>query len=183
MSEIGNYSVLVTDAKGCVSKDSIELKEFTKPEISLIADTTICDDTEFYLTSEWPDATDYIWQNGQHGKEILVESSGIYKLSIINMCGVATDSVDITVRYCGEFVFPNIITPNGDGINDYFKIKGLEWSSGWEMSIFNREGKMVFHSSDYKNNWNAPDLSDGVYFYIMEKQGKRYKGNISVFHK
>ncbi len=183
VSEIGNYSVLVTDAKGCVSKDSIELKEFTKPEISLIADTTICDDTEFYLSSEWPDATDYIWQNGQHGKEILVESSGIYKLSIINMCGVATDSVDITVRYCGEFVFPNIITPNGDGINDYFKIKGLEWSSGWEMSIFNREGKMVFHSSDYKNNWNAPDLSDGVYFYIMEKQGKRYKGNISVFHK
>ncbi|MBP5367457.1 MAG: gliding motility-associated C-terminal domain-containing protein [Bacteroidales bacterium] len=183
VSEIGFYSVSVTDAKGCASKDSIELEEFTKPEFSLIADTTICDDTEFYLTSEWPDATDYIWQNGQHGKEILVESSGIYKLSIINMCGVATDSVDITVRYCGDFVFPNIITPNGDGINDYFKIKGLEWSSGWEMSIFNREGRMVFHSSDYKNNWNAPDLSDGVYFYIMEKQGKRYKGNISVFHK
>ena len=183
VSEIGNYTVFVTDAKGCVSKDSIELKEFTKPEFSLIPDTTICDDTDFYLTSEWPDATDYIWQNGQHGKEILVETSGIYKLSITNMCGVASDSVEISIRYCGDFVFPNIITPNGDGINDYFKIKGLELSSGWEMSIFNREGRLVFHSSDYKNNWNAPDLSDGVYFYIMEKQGKRYKGNISVFHK
>ena len=179
----GVYTVTVTDAKGCISVDSIELKEFTKPEFSLIPDTTICDDTDFYLTSDWPDATDYVWQNGQHGNEILVDKSGIYTLSITNMCGVATDSVEVTVRYCGEFVFPNIITPNGDGLNDYFKIKGLEWSSGWEMSIFNREGRLVFHSPDYKNNWNAPDLSDGVYFYIMEKEGKRYKGNITVFHK
>ena len=180
---VGVYSVSVTDSKGCVSTDSIKLKEFTKPEFSLIGDTTICEDANFFLSSEWPDATDYVWQNGQHGNEILVENSGIYSLSITNMCGVTSDSVAITVRYCGEFVFPNIITPNGDGINDYFKIKGLEWSSGWEMSIYNREGRLVFHSPDYKNNWNASGLSDGVYFYIMEKQGERYKGNISVFHK
>ena len=51
------------------------------------------------------------------------------------------------------------------------------------MVIYNREGKEVFRSSDYRNNWNAPDVSDGVYFYIMEKNGERYKGNLSVFHK
>lgn len=183
VSNAGEYSVIVTDAKGCVSTDLISLKEYTKPELDLMSDTLICDDVEFSLSANWPDAIDYIWQNGTHGNEILVETPGMYTLTIVNLCGTATDSVDVSFRYCGEFVFPNIITPNGDGLNDYFKIKGLEYTSGWSMTIFNREGRKVFESKDYRNNWNAPDLSDGVYFYIMEKNGERFKGNVSVFHK
>lgn len=183
VSNAGEYSVIVTDAKGCVSTDLISLEEYTKPELDLMPDTLICDDVEFSLSANWPDAIDYIWQNGTHGNEILVETPGMYTLTIVNLCGTATDSVDVSFRYCGEFVFPNIITPNGDGLNDYFKIKGLEYTSGWSMTIFNREGRKVFESKDYRNNWNAPDLSDGVYFYIMEKNGERFKGNVSVFHK
>ena len=183
VSNAGEYSVIVTDAKGCVSTDLISLEEYTKPELNLMSDTLICDDVEFSLSANWPDAIDYIWQNDTHGNEILVETPGMYTLTIVNLCGTATDSVDVSFRYCGEFVFPNIITPNGDGLNDYFKIKGLEYTSGWSMTIFNREGRKVFESKDYRNNWNAPDLSDGVYFYIMEKNGERFKGNVSVFHK
>lgn len=183
VSKVDNYTVEVVDANGCKSVDNIDLKEYRKAEFSLIPDTLVCEDAELYLSANVPDAIDYIWQNGFHGNEILVENPGKYVLNVVNICGSSKDSVEVSFRYCGEFVFPNIITPNGDGINDYFKIKGLEWSSGWSMVIFNREGKEVFRSGDYRNNWNAPDVSDGVYFYIMEKNGERYKGNISVFHK
>lgn len=183
VSKAEKYSVEVVDVNGCVSVEDIDLKEYAKANFSLIPDTLVCDDAEFYLSANVPDAIDYIWQNGFHGNEILVENPGKYVLNVVNICGSSKDSVEVSFRYCGEFVFPNIITPNGDGLNDYFKIKGLEWSSGWTMLIYNREGKEVFRSSDYRNNWNAPDVSDGVYFYIMEKNGERYKGNLSVFHK
>ena len=183
VSKAEKYSVEVVDINGCVSVDDIDLKEYAKADFSLIPDTLVCDDSELYLSANVPDAIDYIWQNGFHGNEILVENPGKYVLNVVNICGSSKDSVEVSFRYCGEFVFPNIITPNGDGLNDYFKIKGLEWSSGWTMVIYNREGKEVFRSSDYRNNWNAPDVSDGVYFYIMEKNGERYKGNLSVFHK
>lgn len=183
VSKAEKYSVEVVDVNGCVSIDDIDLKEYSKADFSLIPDTLVCDDAELYLSANVPDAIDYIWQNGFHGNEILVDNPGKYVLNVVNICGSSKDSVEVSFRYCGEFVFPNIITPNGDGLNDYFKIKGLEWSSGWTMVIYNREGKEVFRSSDYRNNWNAPDVSDGVYFYIMEKNGERYKGNLSVFHK
>ena len=183
VSKSGTYSVLVTDKKGCPSTAEITLEEFSKAEFSLISDTTICDSEPFYLSTDWLGDADYIWQNGYRGKEILVETPGMYTLDIVNVCGSSYDSVNVSFRYCGEFVFPNIITPNGDGLNDYFKIKGLEYETGWQMTIVNREGKKVFQSSNYRNDWNAPNLSDGVYFYVMEKAGKRYKGNVSVFHK
>jgi gliding motility-associated-like protein len=76
-------------------------------------------------------------------------------------------------------VIPNIITPNGDGINDIFKIKGLH--SGWHLEIFNRYGKRVFSSDNYQNDWTAEGIKDGVYFFVMEKNGERHKGNITVF--
>ena len=179
----GEYWVTVTDKNGCVSTNSIGLQLYSKSEFSLPPDTLICDDQTLALSVSCPDAFDYIWNDGTRGGDIVVQSPGIYRLNVINVCGSRADSIEVTFRYCGEFVFPNIITPNGDGLNDYFKIKGLEWSSGWELSIFNREGRKVYHSPDYRNNWNAPGLSDGVYFYIMERDGERYKGNITVFHK
>lgn len=100
---------------------------------------------------------------------------------------------------------PNIFTPNGDGINDYFIIGyddsgGNEGDRGYEyepyktlndyyiktkLSIFNRWGRIVYKSSDYKNDWDGGNLPDGTYFYVLECEGKqsnqRYQGSITIF--
>jgi len=67
---------------------------------------------------------------------------------------------------------PNVITPNGDGLNDGLKIPcvdQLELNS--ELKIFNRWGDEVFASTAYKNDWmgthNGRQLPAGTYFYLL----------------
>lgn len=179
----GWYKVVVTDAKGCVSMDSIDMELKTLPLIALPPDTVMCDGNVLPLNVAWNDAFSYQWQDFSGGEEFVVEQPGTYSVIVNNYCGETSDEIFVRYRYCGEFVFPNIITPNGDGINDFFKIKGLdEFVNDWNIDIYNREGRRVFHSDNYHNEWNAPDVKDGVYFYIFYKDGDKYNGNISVFH-
>ena len=62
-------------------------------------------------------------------------------------------------------VIPNIITPNGDGANDFFIIQGIEQCERNRLIIRNSHGSIVFQTMNYQNNWGAPGLSDGTYFY------------------
>lgn len=60
---------------------------------------------------------------------------------------------------------PNVFTPNGDGYNDYFEIKGLEHCTNCQVTIRNQSGNIVFKSGNYRNNWGGDDCLDGVYHY------------------
>jgi len=78
-------------------------------------------------------------------------------------------------------IIPNIITPNGDAINDYFVINNLQSYPNSELSIFDRWGKQVYTTNNYQNNWNGGGQSDGVYFYILTlPTGKKYQGFIQL---
>jgi gliding motility-associated-like protein len=81
-----------------------------------------------------------------------------------------SDTVFVNVIPLPEspFEFPNVITPNGDGINDIFSISNLPENT--EVIILNRWGIVVFSSANYQNNWDGKDTSgkelvDGVYTY------------------
>jgi len=77
------------------------------------------------------------------------------------------------------FLFiPNVITPNGDGKNDAFVIKGLEIFNKRRLRIYTRYGNEVYHAEQYNNNWTADGLNDGTYFYILEIEGANYKSRV-----
>lgn len=84
---------------------------------------------------------------------------------------VSTDEKEII----GEVIVPNVITPNGDGKNDVFRINGLELHPNNTLSIFNRWGNEVYRSNgSYKNDWNGNGLNEGTYYYVLrikEKDG------------
>jgi gliding motility-associated-like protein len=92
---------------------------------------------------------------------------------------------EINLEACNfDLIIPNIITPNSDGVNEFFVIQNLQENT--EVNIFNRWGNLVFSSTNYQNNWNGKntsgiDLVDGVYYYkIKTMAGKVSHGFIHL---
>ena len=67
---------------------------------------------------------------------------------------------------CEQLEIPNIITPNGDALNDVFQIKNSDMGQ-FSLNISNRWGNTVFFSDTYLNNWSGENLPDGTYFYTI----------------
>lgn len=77
---------------------------------------------------------------------------------------------------------PNIITPNHDGHNDYFQVRGLP-AGPWELRVYSRWGRLVYATTDYQQNWDAPGLADGSYFYwLAHATQATIKGWLQVQH-
>lgn len=100
-------------------------------------------------------------------------SDGIFNVSITASNEYCSDT------YQEELIFdipvtifvPNVFTPNGDSINDYFTIKG-DHIEGLSCKIFNRWGEELYQWNDVDGNWDGTYkgnlVSDGTYFYILE---------------
>jgi gliding motility-associated-like protein len=68
---------------------------------------------------------------------------------------------------------PNIITPNGDNTNEFLEFKNLTYFKNNKILIYNRWGKLLYQSDDYKNNWSGKEFSDGTYYYILDIPDKK----------
>lgn len=81
---------------------------------------------------------------------------------------------DIEINKPGNYA----MTPNGDGINDYFTLSIIERSPDNELKIFNRSGRLVYEKTNYQNEFHGiankntnktnQQLPKGVYYYIIE---------------
>jgi gliding motility-associated-like protein len=89
---------------------------------------------------------------------------------------------DITV-IPAEIVLPNVITPNGDHINDVLFINYLEFFASNNLKIFDRWGKLAFEKDNYNNTWAGDKVPDGTYFVILTVMDKTYSGFLQVFRK
>jgi gliding motility-associated-like protein len=109
-----------------------------------------------------------------------------------------TDStfVHIKTYYRSHLALPNVFTPNGDGVNDYFYvIAGKEVVSVNQFQIFNRWGERVFDIKNTKPNqylggWNGyyknKIAENGTYVYyiiitLLNGTTEEVKGNITLF--
>lgn len=111
---------------------------------------------------------------------ILEDNYNEFNLTIFDQCGYKVQSGSIGVYEQCRIVVPNIITPNGDGSNDLFKIKNSGDYDRIELQLFNRWGNLIYENSDYQDDWNGVDqngkrVSDGVYFYTVIPTGDKYE--------
>jgi len=79
---------------------------------------------------------------------------------------------------------PNVFSPDGDGINDLFEIKGTSSLDSYQLTVFNRWGQVVFRSDAPEESWDGTfgeeKCNGGVYFYKLELQnttGKIYRSS------
>jgi gliding motility-associated-like protein len=80
---------------------------------------------------------------------------------------------------------PNIITPNGDGLNDTFVTSGFTGDQIKKtFTVFNRYGAKVYQNNNYQDNWDASGVAGGVYFYTLSVhtggESSTYKGWVEV---
>ncbi len=96
-----------------------------------------------------------------------------YNISDVNGCTSNNASIKITVLpgQDNTMIFPNVFTPNGDGVNDDFQIGGLVDYPNNTLEIFNRWGSQVYYANGYMSSntphWNGSGLGEGTYYYIL----------------
>ncbi len=93
------------------------------------------------------------------------------------------DTAENTILVVNDFLqFPNVVTPNGDGINDRFVIQNLVNGMGYPINtldIYNKWGARVYHKENISSDedfWDPQNLPSGTYFYRFSAKG--YNGNI-----
>lgn len=154
---------------------------FQLPSFEMASDTTICEGEELVLDYSALDFESYVWV-GQDNQTALITitDSGAYTLQVSENFCATSRTIDVHTQYCDSipppdpepvdsvvYVIPNIITPNKDEINDAFVLEGF--TEQVSVEVFNRWGKKVYENTDYKNDWEGGNLSDGVYFYHIKE--------------
>ena len=184
----GMYAVRVISAYGCTGGDSALLTFYPKPTVSLGADTTVCEETPLLLQAWQVNADSLLWSDGSTDAGLYVQYGGTYTVTGINKCGTGADTIEVRQIFC-DIWLPNAFTPNGDGVNDVFRILGNTGRlQGVTLSVFNRWGERVFVTNDKYKGWDGQqDGSDamlGTYVYMLQYSldGKPYlqKGNFHL---
>jgi len=111
--------------------------------------------------------------------DTLQVGTNIFKVVTTN--GVDTSESNYATCYQPEppiIIVPNVMTPNGDGMNDIFEIRYIDLYDVKKLTIYNRWGTIVYQSDDYQNDWDGGNVADGVYFYVLEL----WKGNVDTYY-
>lgn len=147
------------------------------PLINMGSDSVLICHDEPVLLDAGEGFTSVVWQDGSTNQNYNATQSGRYIATVSNTCGSQSDSVNITTI---QLNVPNIITPNGDGLNESLYIY-KQIQKRIHFNVINIWGQEVFDSNDYQNNWDAHQLSDGIYYFTSFYEGcPHVKGWVQV---
>ena len=190
-------TVTLTDQWGCKNSDQISIEVREQPVASAGPDQALEYQFETTLNAD-------ALGNSQTGEWTIISGTGefankndnatyvtrlspdknSFKWTITNgVCLMSSDTVNIIVR---NLMIPTLITPNKDGKNEYFTIRGVETLGKTELVIFNKWGARVYINSNYDNKWagiddNEDPLPDDTYFYFLRpEKSKPVRGYIVV---
>ena len=102
----------------------------------------------------------------------LQTNTSYYVLTNDGICKSQPTEINVFVEDCSA-VIPNVFTPNGDGLNDFFSIF-QPYGKGLHVWIYNRWGELINEWDGLTGYWdgtymeNGKPVSDGVYYYIAE---------------
>jgi gliding motility-associated-like protein len=111
----------------------------------------------------------------------------VYAVDSVNHgCMSMSDSIVVQSISKQNLTMNNLMTPNNDNMNDKFIVRDIETLQkalpGTSLEIFNEWGSRVFQTDSYDNTWEAPALTDGVYYYHLKAGcgSDVYKGWVQI---
>jgi gliding motility-associated-like protein len=194
----GNYTInFNAKFRACPEKNaSAKLFVFDVPGIYLGPDTAICPGSSPIVLSDDRNNTNpkakWRWNTDEteRSSKLTVTKPGTY-VATITVDGCASSDTVYVRKDCYVDV-PNVFTPNGDGVNDFFFPRGILTKGvvAFKMSIFNRWGQLIYETSKTEGQgWdgamNGQPQPSGVYIYSIDvtfKDGmiEQHKGNITL---
>jgi len=204
-----DYYVRVTSAEGCISepaKVSVLINDTPAPEMNETADfcglanpkiSDLSNKTNVPSTVAWYDAVD---GNLLASTTLLVHNTTYYGYDFNETTRCLSGNykeVKVSLQDCEvaqyEFFIPDGFSPNGDGVNDSFVIKNIEFLyPNYTLEIYNRYGNGMYKGDNNKPAWDGKNYEksgiaggiapNGVYFYVLHfnkdnkppKQGRLY---------
>jgi gliding motility-associated-like protein len=196
LADTGFY-ILTRNDGTCTLNDSVDVtSEFVGFMIS--SDSILCFDTNAVIIVI-PDNSAYqnFWTSpsGMNSSSpqfvipnITTADTGIYYLTITNNNCSINESYHLIAIDCDTVVhdttsiIPNVITPNGDGMNDFFEI---DWGVSLTFKLFNRWGQLIYEcNSCSKIKWDGTNgkdqVVDGTYYYLLSSAIRNHQGYIEV---
>ncbi|MBN2682457.1 MAG: PKD domain-containing protein [Bacteroidales bacterium] len=201
-SGIYSVSLVVTTAQGCIDTISENLQVYERPQAGFIysAEEFLVEET-IEFTDQSTGAISWDWNFGDSVGNSSIQNplyiyygSGIFEVSlaISNQFG-CTDTArnSIVIEGIEEILppkVPNTFTPNDDGINDIYYVRGGPFTN-LEFKIFNKWGQLIFESFDQETGWDGTykgqEQPVGVYVYTIKAtttDGQPYSktGNVTI---
>lgn len=164
----GTYVAQTTDSAGCVYVSSYDLDYHPLPVIYLPYDTILCLNEDIVVFNV-PSNYAVYWNNSTTPSEsFVVTTDGVVEVMVVDQTTgcVYYRAIQVDAVNCDDEL-PNVFTPNGDGVNDFFIIDDALALPGNYLIILNRWGEVVYDQRGYKNTFMGNDLVEGVYFYIF----------------
>jgi gliding motility-associated-like protein len=195
VNSAGSYTVQVKNSGGCQSAVSaavsISVKDKPVPvpgpdqDLKYVFKARMRAELPSDATGEWSlvSGSGQIAENHSPTTMITGLAAGvnIFKWKVSNGWCDASEEVKITVH---DLFIPSVITPDGDGKNDLFRIS--DDAGRVELIIFNRWGNEEYSNDNYLNDWDGKnrkglDLPADTYFYILKfEDGKISKGSVLI---
>jgi gliding motility-associated-like protein len=198
VSQPGSYIVKVRDANGCENQSgALVLAASPVPTVSAGPNLSVVLGSSVRLngTTNATTGGTVMWSplTGLDNVTTLNPTARptqttTYKLSVRNQAGCeASDEVVVTVQI-PAIEIPNAFTPNEDGNNDTWDIKGIDTFPDCTIEVFNRWGAKVFASKGYANQWNGTQnnvvLPVATYYYVVKlgvgTEDQVYSGTLTI---
>ncbi|PIA78850.1 hypothetical protein BFR04_04785 [Gaetbulibacter sp. 4G1] len=177
VSSAGTYTVQVNSGSCSVIK-TIQLNQINNPTI----ESVISDGNDIIINASSNTGTLLYSLNGnifQPSNTFFNVDGGLYTIYVKNQ-----ECAHITSQSYLHFYIPKFFTPNNDGENDVFDLKGIEYYSTSFVSIFDRYGKLLKSSRNSSFSWdgtfNNQQLPTNDYWYIVVIDGQKFTGHVTL---
>jgi gliding motility-associated-like protein len=167
--DTGKYTATHVQSNTCIEQENFYLHFKKDPVANLGSDTMFFCTGSKILSSINPNST-YLWSTGSTFPSITVNAPGTYWLQVTENGCKASDTMKVLADTSQHSItFPNVVTPNGDGINDAINFAAHHFSF-LHVEIYNRWGKKIFESDDTSAYWQPNDTNsvDGTYYFLAQ---------------
>ena len=184
----GIYTVTVSQTNQCKKIDSVKIYNPTKIDIALQKTEPSCSSSsngfvQAFAQGGYPPYL-YKWSNSGSNDTISNLKKGSYAITVTDANNCTTlASVDLEPIGINCIEIYSGFTPNGDGNNDVWNIKGIESYPDCTVTIFNQWGENIFSSKGYDKSWDGTHkgkaLPSAVYYYFIDLgNGDKYSGSV-----